>query len=94
MTAEIIDHPKVKRMVTDRAVAEALRDFTDGFLAAIARAEEGLALIDTDDLQPASKHMVGRFTEHLEDLRLWAERVTVTRNLARFQAHVLERDGQ
>lgn len=94
MSAEIIDHPNKKRCATDLDVSSAIRDFTDAFIKALARADEGLATIETEGLRPATKHMVERFAEHLDELQEWGQRVTLTRNLARYQADLLERDGK
>lgn len=94
MSAEIIHLPKKAPLDNDRKIAEAIRDFSDVFIRALAKADEGLALIHTDGCRPCTKHMVERFAEHLDELQEWAERLTLTRNLARYHADLLAKDDR
>lgn len=97
MTADIITVPKFQRVRQDdhdAKVAKAISDFLSGFLSALNAADTGLTLIEIEKLRPSTAHMVQRFSEHLDDMQNLVEEMTITRNLARFAAHVAERNGK
>lgn len=90
MSAKIIPMPR-KMNNADKEISAGIAAFCDSLIAAMRRADEALCQIDPKGLRAPTQDMIKRLSEHLDDLEQLAQKITVTRNLARFQAHYIEK---
>lgn len=90
MSAQIIPMPR-KMNNTDKEISAGVAAFCDSLITAIRQGDEALCQIDPKGLRATTQDMVKRLSEHLDDLEQLAQKITVTRNLARFQAHYIEK---
>lgn len=83
------------------AVDQAVVDYCEALLTLLEPPPDALTTANVSAFPPATRNLLERVIEHTKDVRdlfncasnLRAE-ITVTRNMARYRAHIAERSGQ
>lgn len=94
MTGHIINFASRRKITApdpDTLICGALSDYLSAILDALQRGDEGLAMIHLEGLSPATRLLVNRFSEHLDEMQTLTEQITITRNMARLRAAIGER---